>query len=290
MGWPRGSHHSMETKAKMREAHLGKHLSDEHKAKISKAELGKHLSEETKAKMREAHLGKHLSEETKIKMSIAQTGENNPMFGKHRSEETKSKISKSELGKHLSIETKQKLREARLGKHLSEETKAKISKANLGKHPSEETKAKISKANLGKHHSDETKSKMSKAQKKLWQDPQFAKRSFEAFNKTLNKPEKMLMEILDSNFQGEWKFVGDGQFFLAGLCPDFISINGKKKIIEMFGTYWHRDKENIKYYQTEYGRKKIFGRYGYDLLVIWEDELQDKDMVLDKIERFMGVR
>jgi len=197
MGWPRGSHHSMETKAKMREAHLGKHLSDEHKAKISK----------------------------------------------------------SELGKHLSIETKQKLREARLGKHLSEETKAKISKANLGKHPSEETKAKISKANLGKHHSDETKSKMSKAQKKLWQDPQFAKRSFEAFNKTLNKPEKMLMEILDSNFQGEWKFVGDGQFFLAGLCPDFISINGKKKIIE-----------------------------------IWEDELQDKDMVLDKIERFMGVR
>jgi len=202
MGWPRGSHHSMETKAK----------------------IGK------------ANLGKHPTKETRKKLSIAKAGENSPWFGKHRSSETK-----------------QKLREANLDKPLSEETKSKISKAH----------------------------------KKLWQDPQFAKRSFEAFNKTPNKPEKMLMEILDSNFTGGWKFVGDGQFFLGGLCPDFININGKKKIIEMFGTYWHKTRENIKYHQTEDGRREIFKEYGYDLLVIWEDELKDKDAVLEKVREFM---
>jgi len=256
----KGSHHSMETRAKISKANLGKHLSDEHKQKLREANLGK-----------------------------------------HRSEETKAKISKSEFGKHLSEESKQKISEANLGKRYTEESKAKMSEAHLGlpspmkgKHHSEESKSKMSIAKagenhplFGKHPSSETKIKMSKSYKKLWQDPQFAKRAFEAFSKTPNKPEKALIKMLDSNFQGEWKFVGDGQFTLGGLCPDFININGKKKIIEMFGTYWHRDRENIKYYQTEYGRREIFARYGFQLLVIWEDELKDKDAIIKKVRKFM---
>jgi len=187
-------------------------------------------------------------------------------------------------GKHFSDESKQKMSVAlsgenhpMFGKHLTEETKIKMSIAQTGeKNPM-----------FGKHFSEQHKQKMSKSHKKLWQDPQFAKRSFEAFNKTPNKPEKALIKMLDSNFQGEWKFVGDGQFTLGGLCPDFININGKKKIIEMFGTYWHKTRENIKYHQTEDGRREIFKEYGYDLLVIWEDELKDKDAVLEKVREFM---
>ena len=50
----KGSHHTSETRAKMRSSHLGKKLSPETRAKIGAAHRGKVVSAETRAKLRVA--------------------------------------------------------------------------------------------------------------------------------------------------------------------------------------------------------------------------------------------
>ena len=65
---------SIETRAKLRAANLGKTLSEEHRAKLSAAKRGKKrqpLSSETRAKIGAAHRGKKLSAEHRAKVSVA---------------------------------------------------------------------------------------------------------------------------------------------------------------------------------------------------------------------------
>jgi len=82
--------------------------------------------------------------------------------------------------------------------------------------------------------------KKSKAAKKNWQDPKYAKKVFA--HKSPNKSELKLQTILNKLFPKEYKFVGNGQVVLGGKLPDFINVNGQKKIIEMFGTFYHSKK------------------------------------------------
>lgn len=69
------------------------------------------------------------------------------------------------------------------------------------------------------------------------------------------------------------KFVGDGSFWIERLNPDFI-VDGQRKVIEVFGDYWHTGKMlRNDWRRTESGRKFIFNQYGYDALVIWSSEM-----------------
>lgn len=61
--WKKGTRLSEETKAKLRQANLGKRASVETRAKMSAAKLGHHLSEEGRAKIRASRLGRHASPE-----------------------------------------------------------------------------------------------------------------------------------------------------------------------------------------------------------------------------------
>ena len=47
--------------------------------------------------------------------------------------------------------------------------------------------------------------------------------------------EKYLDAILQLNFPHEWKYVGDGNFWIEGRNPDFVNCNGKKIVIEYNG-------------------------------------------------------
>ena len=71
---------------------------------------GTHHSDETKQKMRDSKL--NLPEETKDKMrravSMSHKGKTTWMKGKHHSDETKHKIALARLGKHPSEETREK--------------------------------------------------------------------------------------------------------------------------------------------------------------------------------------
>jgi len=107
------------------------------------------------------------------------------------------------------------------------------------------------------------------------------------------KPEKKLMEIIDK-YELPFKYVGDGGVTIYGLNPDFINCNGEKKIIEVFGRAFHDpDKsfiEEVSWYQQEWGRKAIYSQLGFDTLIIWDDEMDDDEIVVERIKSFMEVK
>ena len=115
--------------------------------------------------------------------------------------------------------------------------------------------------------------------KQHWQDPEFVRKQVKARSKPKNKLETRVEQILDWLCSREYKFVGDGKFFIETKNPDFININGQKKVVEVYGDYWHEPEE-------EQERIKLFAQYGFQTLVIWEHELKDMDKLEKKILRF----
>lgn len=129
----------------------------------------------------------------------------------------------------------------------------------------------------------EERQKMAQLQRELWLDIEHKNRQLRAMmmGQTIkpNKPECCVMGILNELFLHEWEYVGDGAIVINGKNPDFINVNGKKLIIEVFGDYWHKgENPNI--------RKSIFAKYGYDTMVLWESELKNRDDVVQKLKLF----
>jgi len=95
------------------------------------------------------------------------------------------------------------------------------------------------------------------------------------------KPEKKMMEII-KEYNLPYKYVGDGSFWIGknpSVNPDFINVNGAKKVIEVFGDYWHRN-DNGR-------REKQLKNYGYKCIVIWESEFK-KFSKKEIIKRIIG--
>ncbi len=169
------------------------------------------------------------------------------------------------------------------GKVTSEETKRKMSLAAKGRDTSEASKVSAD-LRRGTKHNKETKRKMSVAQKRLWGDPIWHKKQQTrmARGNRLARPNKVeikLFDLLDSIQPGDWKYVGDGSLILAGKNPDFVNVNGKKLLIELFGDHWHRHDSPKK-------RAAIFKPFGFRTLVIWERELENRPVLIRKINRF----
>jgi hypothetical protein len=132
---------------------------------------------------------------------------------------------------------------------------------------------------INKGWTEEVRNRHSDIGKEKWQDPDFAKMMFEAQGHLPNKPELFLTGVLNQLYPGEWKYVGDGQVFIAGKCPDFVNVNGQKKIIELFGDYWHRG-------QDPQDRENVFKPFGFETLVIWEHELKSFKNLRRKLFNF----
>lgn len=66
--------------------------------------------------------------------------------------------------------------------------------------------------------------------------------------------------------------------------PDFIATNGEKKVIEVFGDFWHKEVE-------EQSLIKSYTKAGYDCLVIWEHEVKGSPpkKVIGKVRQFSEV-
>lgn len=96
-----------------------------------------------------------------------------------------------------------------------------------------------------------------------------------------NKLEQKVIELIQE-MELPYKYVGDGQVILNGYNPDFINTNGKKKVIEVFGDYWHGDKAQ-DWHEGELGRMMLYGSLGFDCLIVWESELKDKEALARRI-------
>ena len=125
------------------------------------------------------------------------------------------------------------------------------------------------------------------AGKYKWQNKKYReqqlKKMFNAFDKKPNKKEILLNNLLNNLLPKEYKYVGDGKVFINGFVPDFVNCNGQKKIIELFGDYWHNIKGAKK---RDKSRLKNYTKYGYKTLVIWEKELTNKTNLIKKIKEF----
>jgi len=100
------------------------------------------------------------------------------------------------------------------------------------------------------------------------------------------RPEKMFMGLV-KEFKLPYDYVGNGKFWIGNLNPDFICVNSKK-VIEIFGDYWHNPRLNkyCKENRTEQGRKKAFEENGYACIVLWEKDFNSrnwKEDILNKI-------
>lgn len=94
-----------------------------------------------------------------------------------------------------------------------------------------------------------------------------------------NGAEQVLLDLLNQYFPNEWKYTGDFSVWFGKKNPDFMNVDGKKKLIELFGKIHHRKEE-------EATRINHFKQFGFDTLVIWADELRNKEFLKEKLINF----
>ncbi len=146
---------------------------------------------------------------------------------------------------------------------------------------------KASEKHMGRKKSDKHKESLRKSALKPERIIQSIKNlpKYPKFHIKPNNPEKLLIKLFEHN-KLPYKYVGDGKIVIGRKIPDFINVNGQKKVIELFGEWWHLKKPDIPYNRTEFGTKAIYSQYGFKTLVIWESELKDMDKVLERIKNF----
>lgn len=66
---------------------------------------------------------------------------------------------------------------------------------------------------------------------------------------------------------------------ISGRNPDFLNVNGKKAVIELFGRYWHTPKDKQQ-------RIRHYKKFGFACLVLWEKELQNPTKLTEKVSDF----
>jgi very-short-patch-repair endonuclease len=150
---------------------------------------------------------------------------------------------------------------------------------------------------FGKKHSEETKKKLSEKSKltscfrRLSKDPEFQRKRRKALYAKPNKLELLLDKLIQKVCPEQFRFVGDGQFIIDGLNPDWVHIKGQRKIIELFGRSFH-DPEHCSWpvpqRSTEEGRRKALEDQGYEMLVIWDNELyKATHLIEEKVKSFV---
>ena len=93
------------------------------------------------------------------------------------------------------------------------------------------------------------------------------------------KPELILGDYLNLHYPNEWKYNGDcsESVIIGGKVPDFVNVNGKKMVNECFGRYWHNPIKHPK--RASFEELKVhYSKYGFNCVIIWEDECNDMDL------------
>lgn len=190
-------------------------------------------------------------------------------LGHESSIETRKKISNALKGHKQSIETRKKISDTLKGNKLSEEVKQKISKSHKGKTLSKETKAKMSKSRKGRVLSREWKTKIAKT---------MAGKKYAKIKDT--KPELEVEQIFIDN-----KISYQKQFLLENRLYDFY-LPDHNILLEVDGTYWHCKPERYpngpknsiqeKSIKTDIVKNELAKKFGFKLVRIWEDEINEK--------------
>lgn len=229
----------------------------------------KPMSEEAKMKARNKLRGRKITWGDKI--SKTQKGREFP-GDRERLSISVTKLWQNEnyRGKQL---TSHKVNPTRywLGKHLPSWMCQKISQSKKGR----------TAPNKGIKMSPEFGQKI----RKVWERPEYIAKQTKSRHIKPNKSELQLQSILNMYFPGMWIYAADKK------RADFENISGDSCIL-MHGIYWHLwrfgynddDRERVELEDIN-GYLKL----GYNkCLVIWEDELSDEKLVVEKVRRFIN--
>lgn len=101
-----------------------------------------------------------------------------------------------------------------------------------------------------------------------------------------NGSESQLLGILEKVSPGEWDYTGDYGCVIGGKVPDFRH-RSSKVVIELFSYYWHVVRARTS--DDELNRLEHYRAYGYICIIIWEHELGNEPLIVDRIKNAMGV-
>ncbi len=142
---------------------------------------------------------------------------------------------------------------------------------------------------VGFQQTQKTKDKCREAAKKQWSNREIRELMLSKVLKANavrpNKAEVELGDILGKDF----RYTGDGSFFIGGKVPDFVNVNGKKQVVELLGCYWHgcpKHYPNEEKQREFEDRVQLFKSFGYATLGVWEHELSNPEVVKQKIFTF----
>lgn len=226
--------------------------------------------------------------------AIAMSGSGNPA----KRPEVALKISQANKGRKYSPEVnKTKGRPGILnhfyGKHHSPQTTENLSIRFKGRRRSPSTEF-TSEVMRKKCRDPEERKRRSIRTRQLWQSKEYVEKTIASLIKSLakrpNELEQKAIKTLDANFPNEWEYTGDGKVMLGKLIPDFTNKNGQKKVIEVFGEYWHTgERTKNREERTERGRVKAYQKLGFSCLVLWDRDIENEDRVVKLVKEFMEV-
>lgn len=174
------------------------------------------------------------------------------------------------------------LKQVPWNKGLTKENNEIIKKLSLQKVGKKHSKKWIE--NLKKSHTKERRLKASITQKNNFTKPDFLEKYVKGSKVCPNRTELMLIKII-GDLKIPYKFVGDFKLWIGGKNPDFIDTQDKK-IIEFFG-YRHREEStNIPNIISENNRKNHFKKFGYDCLILWDEDITNEEFLKEKILTF----
>jgi very-short-patch-repair endonuclease len=100
--------------------------------------------------------------------------------------------------------------------------------------------------------------------------------------RTMSNLEIKFQKVIDK-YNLPYKFVGNGKFFIERKNPDFINVNGEKKAVEV---YWKKHKDlfrgSSKQWMEE--RKKIFNKYGWQIIFIENEQINNDFIILNLLK------
>lgn len=221
-----------------------------------------------------------------------------PFYGKHHTRRAKERIRKAVSENPRSFKEGYVPWNKGLTKEEDERVAKQIWNGGLTKETDERVRKNaqaVSKALKGKEghppwnkgltkKTDEKVREYSKSLKNHWQDSEFREKMVKAISSAArtqpNKAELKLFGVLQRILPGEYEInVKAEVMILGGKIPDFVNINSQKKVIELYGQYWHRG-------DNPQDRINYFKRLGWNTLVVWEQELEDENLLVQKLREF----
>lgn len=100
-----------------------------------------------------------------------------------------------------------------------------------------------------------------------------------------NKVERKLMPLLN---EFDFRYVGDGNFWVGNRNSDFVS-EPRKTAVELFGCYWHGCPMHYSERDCDLQSRTLhYQSHGWSIFVVWEHELLDMSYLTQRLFGLFG--